>query len=61
MNGYYSIPDTDFKCDWDDYRQQYGLEKTLNSFDENLVKLSIENLIKPETCQNMTFKKIYHV
>lgn len=46
VNGYYSIPDTDYKCDWDDYRQQYGLEETLNSFNENLIKPIIETLTK---------------
>jgi len=46
VGGYYSIPDTDFKCDWDDYRQQYGLEKTSALFNENLSKLDIENLAK---------------
>lgn len=46
VGGYYSIPDTDFKCDWDDYRQQYGLDKTFVSFDESLKKPDIKNLSK---------------
>lgn len=47
VGGYYSIPDTDFKCDWDDYRQQYDLQKTSVSFNENLTKVNTENLTKP--------------
>lgn len=46
VNGYYSIPDTDFKSDWDDYRQQYGLQKTSGSFEENLIKPEADNLSK---------------
>lgn len=46
VNGYYSIPDTDYKCDWDDYRQRHGLDRTLNSFDENLLKPETENMSK---------------
>lgn len=42
VNGYYSIPDTDFKADWDDYRQQFGLEKTSASFDANLMKPELQ-------------------
>ena len=36
VNGYYSVPDTDYKCDWDDYRQQFGLEKVKQYFDSNI-------------------------
>ena len=36
INGYYTIPDTDYKCDWDDYRQQFGLEKVKQYFDSNI-------------------------
>ncbi|MBI0095010.1 MULTISPECIES: primase-helicase zinc-binding domain-containing protein [Gilliamella] len=36
VNGYYTIPDTDYKCDWDDYRQQFGLEKVKQYFDSNI-------------------------
>ncbi|WP_294615454.1 primase-helicase zinc-binding domain-containing protein [uncultured Gilliamella sp.] len=42
VNGYYSIPDTDFKADWDDYRQQFGLEKTSASFNANLIKPELQ-------------------
>lgn len=34
VNGYYSIPDTDYKCDWDDYRQKYGIDKAKQDFDK---------------------------
>lgn len=46
VNGYYSIPDTDFKSDWDDYRQQYGLQKTSASFNENLIKPEQQTITK---------------
>ena len=39
INGYYTIPDTDYKCDWDDYRQQFGLEKTKQDFDKSIKKV----------------------
>ncbi|OCG24709.1 hypothetical protein A9G11_03385 [Gilliamella sp. wkB108] len=42
INGYYSIPETDFKADWDDYRQQFGLEKTSASFNANLIKPELQ-------------------
>lgn len=42
VNGYYSIPDTDFKADWDDYRQQFGLAKTLTSFDANIIEPELQ-------------------
>ena len=38
VNGYYSIPETDFKADWDDYRQQFGLEKAKQDFNKNIKK-----------------------
>jgi Predicted ATPase len=44
VNGYYSIPDTDFKTDWDDYRQQFGLEKTSASFNANLIKPELQTI-----------------
>jgi putative DNA primase/helicase len=40
VNGYYSVPDTDYKCDWDDYRQQFGIEKMLDSFEKNILEAS---------------------
>ena len=44
VNGYYSIPDTDFKADWDDYRQQFGLDKTSASFNANLIKPELQTI-----------------
>ena len=56
VNGYYTIPDTDYKCDWDDYRQQFGLQKTSGLFDKNLSKINVQTLtntnnqnLKPKT------------
>ena len=63
INGYYTIPDTDYKCDWDDYRQQFGLQKTSVLFDKNLSKVNIQtltntnNLKKLET-QNMNLSQM---
>ena len=63
VNGYYTIPDTDYKCDWDDYRQQFGLQKTSVLFDKNLSKINIQtltntnNLRKLET-QNMNLSQM---
>lgn len=44
VNGYYSIPNTDFKADWDDYRQQFGLEKTSALFNANLIKPELQTI-----------------
>ncbi|MDF7670122.1 primase-helicase zinc-binding domain-containing protein [Orbaceae bacterium ESL0721] len=38
VNGYYAIPDTDNKCDWDDYRQQQGLTKTAETFNSAITQ-----------------------
>ena len=63
INGYYTIPDTDYKCDWDDYRQQFGLQKTSVLFDKNLSKINVQtltnnnNLKKVET-QNMNLSQM---
>ena len=65
VNGYYTIPDTDYKCDWDDYRQQFGLQKTSVLFDKNLSKINVQtltnnnnqNLKKVET-QNMNLSQM---
>ena len=63
INGYYTIPDTDYKCDFDDYRQQFGLQKTSVLFDKNLSKINIQtltntnNLRKLET-QNMNLSQM---
>ena len=49
VNGYYSIPETDFKADWDDYRQQFGLEKAKQDFHKNIknsIKESKEHSIE---------------
>ena len=46
VNGYYTIPDTDYKCDWDDYRQQFGLQKTSGLFDKNLIKPELSTITK---------------
>ena len=65
INGYYTIPDTDYKCDFDDYRQQFGLQKTSVLFDKNLSKINVptltnnnnQNLKKVET-QNMNLSQM---
>lgn len=38
VNGYYSLPDTDVKSDWDDYRQKYGIEASRKAFYDGLIK-----------------------
>ena len=65
INGYYTIPDTGYKCDFDDYRQQFGLQKTSVLFDKNLSKINVQtltnnnnqNLKKVET-QNMNLSQM---
>ena len=42
VNGYYSVPDTDYKCDWDDYRQQHGTNKIKVVFDKNIKKVEYD-------------------
>jgi putative DNA primase/helicase len=46
VNGYYSIPDTDYKCDWDDYRQQFGSDNALAHFNKNLIKPELPTVTK---------------
>ena len=63
VNGYYSVPDTDCKCDWDDYRQQFGLQKTSGLFDKNLSKINIHTLtntnnLKKLESQNMNLSQM---
>ena len=55
VNGYYSVPDTDYKCDWDDYRQQFGLQKTSVLFDKNLSKINVQTLTNTN---NQNLKKV---
>ena len=55
VNGYYTIPDTDYKCDWDDYRQQFGLQKTSGLFDKNLSKINVQTLTNTN---NQNLKKL---
>ena len=55
VNGYYTIPDTDYKCDWDDYRQQFGLQKTSGLFDKNLSKINVQTLTNTN---NQNLKKV---
>lgn len=37
VNGFYTIPNTDFKADWDDLRKQFGIEKTKIIFEKNII------------------------
>ncbi|TSJ89225.1 DNA primase [Gilliamella apicola] len=46
INGYYTIPDTDYKCDWDDYRQQFGSDNALAHFNKNLIKPELSTITK---------------
>ncbi|NUE96310.1 DNA primase [Gilliamella sp. ESL0232] len=46
VNGYYSVPDTDYKCDWDDYRQQLGSDNALAHFNKNLIKPELPTVTK---------------
>ena len=55
INGYYTIPDTDYKCDFDDYRQQFGLQKTSGLFDKNLSKINVQTL---KNTNNQNLKKL---
>ncbi|WP_455811845.1 DUF927 domain-containing protein [Pseudomonas graminis] len=47
ISGWVSLPPTDFKADWDDYRQQNGLEAATASFNENLYQPRDE-VMKPQ-------------
>ena len=46
VNGYYSVPDTDYKCDWDDYRQQFGSDNASAHFNKNLIKPELPTVTK---------------
>ncbi|QDW34298.1 DUF927 domain-containing protein [Yersinia sp. KBS0713] len=36
VNGWVALPPTDYKADWDDYRQQYGLDASIAAFADSL-------------------------
>ncbi|WP_080718349.1 DUF5906 domain-containing protein [Xenorhabdus bovienii] len=36
VNGWISLPSTEYKADWDDYRQQYGVEIAKHAFSQGL-------------------------
>ncbi|MGI3398288.1 primase-like DNA-binding domain-containing protein [Providencia stuartii] len=42
VNGWVTIPPTEDKADWDDYRQQYGVELSKKAFNEGLYQ--VDNL-----------------
>ncbi|PXZ02173.1 primase-helicase zinc-binding domain-containing protein [Gilliamella apicola] len=46
VNGFYSVPDTDYKCDWDDYRQHFGSDNASVHFNKNLIKPELPTVIK---------------
>jgi len=44
INGSVSLPPTSYKADWDDYRQQNGLESTAAAFNESLYQPQGESM-----------------
>ncbi|WP_368913349.1 DUF927 domain-containing protein [Mixta calida] len=45
INGSVSLPPTSHKADWDDYRQQNGLESTTAAFNESLYQPQRESMV----------------
>ncbi|WP_340621533.1 AAA family ATPase [Xenorhabdus siamensis] len=39
VNGWITLPPTEYKADWDDYRQQYGIEAAKQAFCEGLFQV----------------------
>ncbi|OCG08044.1 hypothetical protein A9G13_07560 [Gilliamella sp. wkB178] len=48
VKGYYCVPNTDYKCDWDDYRQQRGIDKTKEVFNNSIKQMDKPLNIKLE-------------
>lgn len=48
VKGYYCVPNTDYKCDWDDYRQQHGIDKTKEAFNNSIKQMDKPLNIKLE-------------
>lgn len=48
VGGFIAIPPTDYKADWDDYRQAEGLESAKNAFNKSITEIKKEE-IKEET------------
>ena len=41
VNGWVALPPTDKKADWDDYRQQLGLDAATQAFADSLYSVSV--------------------
>lgn len=44
VNGYVSLPPTSYKADWDDYRQQNGLDSATTAFNDSLYQPQGESM-----------------
>ncbi|WP_392552726.1 primase-like DNA-binding domain-containing protein [Orbus wheelerorum] len=51
VGGYYSIPDTDYKCDWNDYATRYGIDETRKAFSQVMREIAIQS--QPEQIKSV--------
>ncbi|MBW3470981.1 DUF927 domain-containing protein [Proteus vulgaris] len=48
VNGWVTLPPTEDKADWDDYRQQFGIEKAKQAFNEGMYQLVEEEAMRED-------------
>ncbi len=48
INGWVTLPPTEHKADWDDYRQHHGIEAARQAFSNGLYKVGEKRLMEAE-------------
>ncbi|MDE9545073.1 primase-like DNA-binding domain-containing protein [Xenorhabdus bovienii] len=48
INGWVTLPPTEYKADWDDYRQHYGIEAAKQAFSNGLYQVGEKKLMEAE-------------
>lgn len=59
VNGWVALPPTDHKADWDDYRQQYGLDASITAFADSLYKPHILAEEEPPVAEPQDVRRPY--
>ncbi|OWF77192.1 DNA primase [Yersinia kristensenii] len=59
VNGWVALPPTDHKADWDDYRQQYGLDASITAFADSLYQPHILAEEEPPVAEPQDVRRPY--
>ncbi|CQG95544.1 DUF927 domain-containing protein [Yersinia enterocolitica] len=59
VNGWVALPPTDHKADWDDYRQQYGLDVSITAFVDSLYQPHILAEEEPPVAEPQDVRRPY--